>query len=206
MHARADPPVYADHNIMEASAELLLGVSLDSVVDKAAELEKLLRDCKHAALDEITSSAVTEPLEGRDRLHGDTVNVELKHLASPTQQPNTEVGLAVHWHRLSSYIVRLEKELHHYRRLVEDGRGRVGFRTVSQAESGAEAAQEPAIVRLRASETTTGGEGSKTNESGLLQRVTQSERPLSVVSHGKDERGRGVFAADQLFWKKLLEG
>ena len=190
---------------MEASAEMLLGVSLDSVVDKAAELEKLLRDCKHAALDEITSTAVTEPLEGRDRLHGDTMNVELNHLASPTFQPNAEVGLAVHWHRLSTYIVGLEKELHYYRRLVEDGGGQVRFRTVSQPERDAEAAQDPAIVRLRTSES--GGGGSKTNEeTGLLQRVTHLERPGLVVSHGKDERGRAVFAADQLFWKKLLKG
>ena len=198
---------------MEASAELLLGVSLDSVVEKAAELEKLLRDCKHAALDEITSTAATEPLEGRDRLHGDTMNVELNNLASPTRQPNVEVGLAVHWHRLSTYIVGLEKELHYYRRLVEDGRGKVGpLAAVPRAEKGAEAAQDTDIVRLRTTATITDGGGSKANEgNGLLQRqgIAQSERPQGpFVSRGKDERGTAavVFAADQSVWKKLLEG
>ena len=187
---------------MEASAELLLGVSLESVVDKACELEKLLRDCKHAALHEIASTEKTGSLEGRDRLQGDVMDVELNHLASPSRQPNTEAGLAVHWHRLSTYIVGLEKELHYYKQLVEDGRGQAGV-TVSQPERGGQAAQEPVIVRLRTTETTAGGGISR--ESGLLQQVIQSERPGQVASHGKDERGK-VFAADQLFWKKLLEG
>ena len=184
------------NQIMEAISEPLLGVSLESVVEKASELERLLRGCKHVALHEITAAgSTTHSLEGRDHLHQDT---DLPS-PSPAQQAgaDAEAGLAVHWHRLSTYIVGLEKEVQYYKQLVENGHGQ----TAAVAPSETQAVKEAATVRPR---NVAGGGGSLPRRGSNVMKA--AHRPGLVGSHRASVDRETVFAVDQQFWKKLLEG
>ena len=100
---------------MESCGELLPGVSLDSVVEKASELERILRGCKIAAAREKVS---TSPLqEGRGHTSSNNSR-DLPSLRSDVDEGST--GLSTHWHQLSTYIVGLEKEIQYYKQLVDD--------------------------------------------------------------------------------------
>lgn len=174
---------------MELSGDLLLRVSLESVVEKASELEKVLRGCKIAALHDNTSA---HSLEGRDHLHGDNSD---QHLCPPSPEGNIEgisAGLTTHWHRLSSYIVGLEKELQYYKQLVDD--------TQQQAEPARGGAAQVNATELP---RTTARDHVNPAPEGR-----SSLQPMSVQSHPgqlDSQEKRAVFVADFHFWKKLLE-
>ena len=101
---------------MESYGEHLPGISLDSVVKKASELERILRGCKIAAAHEKLS---TPPLqEGRGHTSS---KVNTSDLPSPhSEVDGGSTGLKTHWHQLSTYIVGLEKEIQYYKQLVDD--------------------------------------------------------------------------------------
>lgn len=182
---------------MELNRELLLGASLDSVVKKASELEKVLRSCKNVAAHETTSN--TRSSEGRGRHHGDCLDVN--HLPSPSPgRPDADkAGVAEHWHQLSSYIVGLEKELQYYKQLVEEGQrqnatGRLVGKREQEAylSSGLRNHLQPSAESCGSGKSSSDASGSATHQ--LL--------PGMVDSH----EVRTVFSADEQFWKKLLAG
>ena len=97
---------------MESCGELLPGLSLDSVLKKANELERILRDCKITAAREENSTSSSQ--EGRGNVNG--------HLDLPSPDSAADgdtTGLTTHWRHLSTYIVGLEKEILHYKQLVD---------------------------------------------------------------------------------------
>lgn len=105
---------------MESHGERLPGISLDSVVEKASELERLLRGCKIAAEYEKPS---TPPLqEGRGHTSSSSSRVNTSDYPSPRPEADggPVVGLNTHWNQLSAYIVGLEKEMRYYKQLVDD--------------------------------------------------------------------------------------
>ena len=157
---------------MESYGELLPGISLDSVVEKASELERILRSCKIAAAHETLS---TPPLqEGRGHTSS---KVNASDLPSPHSEVDGDLtGLNTHWHQLSTYIVGLEKEIQYYKQLVDDNQ------RVAVAGGGHTSAQEQ---RRQA-----------------LQPLSRQSRPGYVSPH----KSEMVFAADNEFWTKLLEG
>ena len=107
---------------MEPHDERLPGISLDSVVEKACELERLLHGCIIAAEHEKPS---TPPLqEGRGHTSSSTSRVNTSDFPSPRPEVDggAVAGLNTHWHQLSTYIVGLEKEMRYYKQLVDDNR------------------------------------------------------------------------------------
>lgn len=101
---------------MEFSGELLPGVSLESVVEKASELERVLRGCKNAAVREKVSTPPFQ--EGRGHTPSE---INTRDLSSPNSEADgNSTGLNTHWHQLSTYIVGLEKEIQYYKQLVDD--------------------------------------------------------------------------------------
>jgi hypothetical protein len=108
---------------MESHGERLPVISLDSVVEKASELERLLRGCKIAAEQEKPS---TPPLqEGRGHTSSSS-NVNTSDFPSPRSEADGDAvaGLNTHWNQLSAYIVGLEKEIRYYKQLVDDNQRR----------------------------------------------------------------------------------
>ena len=157
---------------MESYGELLPGISLDSVVEKASELERILRSCKIAAAHEKLSTSPIQ--EGRGHTSS---KVNTSDLPSPHPEVDGgSTGLNTHWHQLSTYIVGLEKEIQYYKQLVDDNQ------RVAVAGGGHASAQEQSLQ--------------------ALQPPSRHSRPGYVSPH----KSEVVFAADNEFWTKLLEG
>ena len=144
---------------MEFSGELLPGISLDSVVEKASELERILRGCKNAAGHEKLS---TSPLqEGRGHTPSE---VNTRNLPLPRSEVDgSSTGLNAHWHQLSTYIVGLEKEIQYYKQLMDDNHQRAAL-----VGGGHASAQE---------------DGSHTH---TLQPVSHQSRPRYINPHKSD--------------------
>ena len=101
---------------MESYGELLPGIALDSVVEKASELERILRGCKIAAAHDKLS---TPPLEEGRGHTSSKVNTSDQLPSSSEVDGGSAAGLNTHWRQLSTYIVGLEKEIQYYKQLVD---------------------------------------------------------------------------------------
>ena len=193
---------------METSDQLLPGVSLESVVEKASELERVLRSCKNVAVNETKST--TRQLEGRDPIHEESFEVSHRPSPSPHAQPRggEDAGLTAQWHRLSTYIVGLEKEVQYYKQLVEEGHRQTeaartgrGARSTEQEPTCTSTAEKRNDILSRRA----GGQSETLGEvRGSLQPTPQQSPP--DPGRGGSREKVTVFSADDNFWGKLLEG
>ena len=184
-----------------ASTELLPGVALDSVVEKASELERILRGCKIAAAHEVVSTGSLS--EGRDhlQLHGDPQGLDdagESRLPPPSEEDAT--GLTRHWHHLSTYIVGLEKEVQYYKQLVDDRqRPQTRGPARTRQDRGGEVAEETAQSSLD------GGSGTCTTRTPTSVGHLIAQK-IDHQSNINPHKGEVMFAADDTFWKKLTQG
>ena len=183
------------------SMELLPGASLDSVVEKASELERMLRGCKIAAAHDVVSEG-TYFSEGRGRLHDDQsfdadAAAETSHFPPPSEADST--SLARHWHHLSTYIVGLEKEIEYYKQLVDD-RQKQQVHATGPVTVTASPSKENQVPNEKNLEHDSGRQASVAVGHEVRQQKIEHQSQNGASKSGK------VFIADGTFWKKLTEG